>query len=43
MVVVVSMRERLGAEDGGVESFIQSEGRVGMLQIPLRDPRIFFG
>ena len=43
MVVVVSTRERLGAEDGGVKPFIQSEGGLGMFQIPLRDPRIFFG
>ena len=37
------MRGRLGAEDGGVKFFICSEGGLGMFQIPLRDPRVFFG
>ena len=41
MVVVVA-RERLRAEDGGVKLFIRGEGGLGMFQIPLRDPRIFF-
>ena len=41
MVVVVA-RGRLGAEDGGVELFVRSEGGLGMFQIPLRDPRVFF-
>ena len=30
-------------KDGRVELFIQSEGGLGMFQIPLRDPRVFFG
>ena len=36
-------RERLRAEDGGVKLFIRREGGLGMFQIPLRDPRVFFG
>ena len=40
-MVVVSIRERLRAEDGGVKIFIRSEGGLGMFQIPLRDPGIF--
>ena len=36
-------RGRLRAEDGGVELFIRSKGGLGIFQIPLRDPRIFFG
>ena len=42
MVVVVA-RGRLRAEDGGVKLFIRSESGLGMFQIPLRDPRVFFG
>ena len=42
MVVVVA-RGRLGVEDGGVKLFIRREGGLGMFQIPLRDPRVFFG
>ena len=30
-------------EDEGVELFIRSEGGLGMFQVPLRDPRVFFG
>ena len=30
-------------EDGGVEFFIRSESGLGMFQVPLRDPRVFFG
>ena len=30
-------------EDRGVKLFIQSEGGLGMFQIPLRDPRVLFG
>ena len=37
------VRGRLGAEDGGVKLFIGREGGLGMFQIPLRDPRVFFG
>ena len=42
-MVVVIARGKLGAEDGRVELFIRSEGGLGMFQIPLRDPRVFFG
>ena len=42
-MVVVVVRGRLGAEDGGVKFFICGEGGLGMFQIPLRDPRVFFG
>ena len=41
-MVVVIARGKLGAEDGRVELFIRSEGGLGMFQIPLRDPGIFF-
>ena len=37
------MRESLRAEDGGVKLFVRSEGGLSMFQIPLRDPRVFFG
>ena len=30
-------------EDGGVKLLIRSEGGLGVFQIPLRDPGIFFG
>ena len=30
-------------KDGGVKLFIRSEGGFCMFQIPLRDPRVFFG
>ena len=30
-------------EDGGVKFLIRSEGRLGVFQIPLRDPGVFFG
>ena len=43
MVKVVLARERLRVENGGMKLLIRGEGRVGMLQILLRDPRIFFG
>ena len=42
MVVVVA-KGRLGAEDGGVKLFIRSEGGLGMFQILLGDPIVFFG
>ena len=42
-MMVVEAREKLGVEDGGVKLFIRSEGGLGMFQIPLRDPRVFFG
>ena len=29
-------------EDGGVKLFIRSEGGLGVFQIPLRDPGVFF-
>ena len=41
-MVVVSMRGRLGVEDGGMKLFIRGEGGLGMFQVPLRDPGIFF-
>ena len=41
MVVVV--RGRLGAEDGGVKLLICGESGLGIFQIPFRDPRVFFG
>ena len=43
MVGVVCFSEELGAEDGGMKLFIRSEGGLGVFQIPLRDPGIFFG
>ena len=30
-------------KDGGVKLFIRREGGLGMFQIPLRNPRVFFG
>ena len=42
-MVMVSVRERLGVEDGGVKLLIQGESGLGIFQIPFRDPRIFFG
>ena len=41
-MVVVWLRGGWGKEDGGVKLFIRYEGGLGMFQIPLRDPRIFF-
>ena len=41
-MVVVVVRGRLGTEDGGVKLLIRGEGRLGMFQIQLRDPRVFF-
>ena len=43
IVMMVCARGGLGAEDGGVKLFIRREGGLGMFQIPLRDPRVFFG
>ena len=40
---MVVARGRSGTEDGGVKLFIRSEGGLGMFQIPLGDPRVFFG
>ena len=37
------MKGGLRAEDGGMKLFIRSEGGLGMFQIPLGDPRVFFG
>ena len=42
-MVIVVVRGRLGAEDGGVKLFIRGEGGLGVFQIPFRDPRVFFG
>ena len=41
-MVVVLAKEKLRGEDGGVKLFIRSEGGLGMFQILLRDPGIFF-
>ena len=43
MVMMVWMGGKLGAEDGGMKLFVRGEGGLGMFQIPLRDPRVFFG
>ena len=43
MVVMVLVRERLRVEDEGVKLLIQGESRLGIFQVPFRDPRIFFG
>ena len=43
MVVLVSMRGELGVEDGRMKLFIRGEGGLGMFQVPLRDPGVFFG
>ena len=40
-MVMVSVGERLGAEDGGMKLLIQGESRLGIFQVPFRDPRIF--
>ena len=37
------MREKLRAEDGGVKLLIRGESGLGIFQVPLRDPGIFFG
>ena len=42
-MVVVVVRGRLGKEDGGMQLLIRGESRLCMFQIPLGDPRIFFG
>ena len=41
--MVVAVRGRLRAENGGVKLFIRSEGGLCMFQVPLGDPRVFFG
>ena len=43
LMVVVRLRGGWGTTGGRVELFIRSEGGLGMFQILLRDPRIFFG
>ena len=43
LMVVVRLRGGWGTKGGRVELFIRSEGGLGMFQILLRDPRIFFG
>ena len=30
-------------EDGGMKPFVQGEGGLGMFQVPLGDPGVFFG
>ena len=40
---MVVVKGRLGAEDGGVKLFIRSKGGLCMFQVPLGNPRIFFG
>ena len=42
-MVVVMVRGKLGAEDGGVKFLIRREGGLCMFQVPLRDPGVFFG
>ena len=41
--MMVLARRRLRGKDGGVKLFIQGEGGLGMFQVPLRDPGVFFG
>ena len=41
--MVVVIKERLGAEDGGVKLFIRGKGGLCMFQVPSRDPGVFFG
>ena len=43
MVKMVWMGGKLGVEDGGMKLFVRSEGGLGIFQIPLWDPRVFFG
>ena len=43
MVMMVWMGGKLRAEDGWVKLFVRSDGRLGVFQIPFRDPRVFFG
>ena len=31
----------MGVEDGGMKLLIQGESRLGIFQVPFRDPRIF--
>ena len=42
-MVVVVVRGRLGVEDGGMKLFIEGKGGLGMFQILLRNPGVFFG
>ena len=42
-MVVVVVRGRLRAEDGGVKLLICGKSGLGIFQIPFWDPRVFFG
>ena len=43
MVVVVSTREKLRVENGGVKLLIRGKSRLGVFQVLFWDPGVFFG
>ena len=44
MMVMITLRGRgLGRKDGGMSLFIAIQSRLCIFEIPLWDPRVFFG